>query len=57
MKIAENVVATIHYTLKDSEGEVLDSSLGSDPLVYLHGHGQIVVGLESALAGRRLVTR
>ena len=52
MKIAENVVATIHYTLKDSEGEILDSSRGSDPLVYLHGHSQIVVGLESALEGK-----
>ncbi|MCO4760972.1 MAG: FKBP-type peptidyl-prolyl cis-trans isomerase [Myxococcales bacterium] len=52
MKIGQDVVATIHYTLRDPEGEILDSSSGADPLAYLHGHGQIVVGLERALAGK-----
>ena len=42
--IKENSVVTMHYELKDSEGEVLDSSRGQDPLVYLHGAGNIIVG-------------
>jgi FKBP-type peptidyl-prolyl cis-trans isomerase SlyD len=46
---------TIHYTLTDSAGKVLDSSEGPDdaePLSYLHGTGMIVPGLEAELAGK-----
>jgi len=42
---------SIHYTLTNEEGEELDSSAGQDPLVYLHGAGNIIPGLESALTG------
>ena len=52
--IGENQVVGIHYTLRDESKEVLDSSEGQDPLLYLHGHGQIVVGLEKALAGKKV---
>jgi FKBP-type peptidyl-prolyl cis-trans isomerase SlyD len=51
--IADNVVVTIEYTLKNSAGEVLDSSVGDEPLTYLHGHQNIVPGLEGALAGKK----
>jgi FKBP-type peptidyl-prolyl cis-trans isomerase SlyD len=50
--VAKDTVVTFHYTLKDKGGQVLDSSEGSDPLVYLHGYSQIVRGLESALLGK-----
>ena len=50
--IGKDTVVTFHYTLKNKEGEVLDSSEGSDPLVYLHGYSQIVPGLEGALVGK-----
>ena len=49
--ITDGVIAIIHYTLKDDQGEVLDSSEGSDPLPYLHGASNIVPGLEKELAG------
>lgn len=49
MKIANQSVVSIHYTLKNSEGEVLGSSEGKEPLDYLHGAGNIVPGLEKAL--------
>ncbi len=52
MHIAENTVVSIHYTLKSDSGEVIDSSEGAEPLVYLHGAGNIIVGLESALNGK-----
>ena len=52
MKIAQEKVVSIHYTLKNSEGSVLDSSSGSDPLAYLHGAGNIIPGLENALEGK-----
>lgn len=52
MKIATNSVVSIHYTLTDDQGAVIDSSVGSDPLVYLHGSRAIIPGLERALEGR-----
>ena len=50
--IKQNSVVTINYTLKDAQGEVLDSSEGQEPLVYLHGAKNIIVGLEEALLGK-----
>lgn len=40
------------YRLTGSDGSVLDESAEGQPLVYLHGHGNIIPGLESALNGR-----
>jgi len=52
MSIKQNQVVSIHYTLTDDAGEVIDSSAGGEPLAYLHGHGNLVPGLERELAGR-----
>ena len=54
MQIAENSVVTIHYTLTNSEGEVLDSSQGQEPLAYLAGASNIIPGLENALTGKQV---
>jgi FKBP-type peptidyl-prolyl cis-trans isomerase SlyD len=42
---------SIHYTLRDDDGDVIDSSRDGEPLDYLHGHGGIVPGLERAVEG------
>jgi len=52
MKVSENAVVVIDYTLTDNEGEVIDSSEGAGPLAYLHGMGNIITGLEEALLGK-----
>jgi FKBP-type peptidyl-prolyl cis-trans isomerase SlyD len=52
MKVAADLVVSIDYTLKDDAGEILDGSDGDGPLHYLHGHENIVPGLEAALNGR-----
>jgi FKBP-type peptidyl-prolyl cis-trans isomerase SlyD len=52
MEIADQRVAYIHYILTDDKGEVLDRSERDAPLAYLHGAGNIIPGLEKALAGR-----
>lgn len=52
MQITDDKVVAIDYTLKDESGDVLDSSEGRGPLNYLHGHGNIIPGLEQALAGK-----
>jgi FKBP-type peptidyl-prolyl cis-trans isomerase SlyD len=54
MEIGPNSVVVFDYTLRNDAGEVLDSSDGSEPLIYLHGHGQIVSGLEAALTGKKV---
>jgi len=46
-----NQMVTIHYTLSDDSGERIDESQPEEPLSYVHGHGQIIPGLEKALDG------
>ena len=52
MEIRRNKVVALDYTLKDDEGTVIDKS-GPTPLFYLHGHANIISGLEEALEGRK----
>ena len=52
MRIEKNRVVTLHYTLRDEQGAVIDTSEGRAPLTYLHGKGNIIPGLEQALAGK-----
>ena len=42
-------VFSFHYTLTNAAGEILDSSDGREPLVFMEGAGQIIPGLESEL--------
>jgi len=50
--IEDNKVVTLNYTVKDEKDQVIDSSEGNEPLVYLHGAKNIVPGLEAALTGK-----
>jgi len=52
MIIKPNAVAAIIYTLKDDEGKTIDTNVGRSPLYYLHGHGNLVPGLEKELEGK-----
>lgn len=52
MDIAHRRVATVHFTLSDPSGQRLTTTHGHDPLVYMHGSGSIIQGLEQALEGR-----
>lgn len=54
MKIENNHVVSMHYTLTNDAGETIDSSAGRDPLDYIQGMGMIVPGLERAMLGRTL---
>ena len=57
MPIAEDDVVTIHYTLRDDADKVIDSSELGGTLAYLHGHGNLVPGLERELAGKSVGDR
>lgn len=52
MKVSKDHVVSFDYKLRNSRGEQLDSSEGSEPLEYLHGYESIIPGLEKALEGR-----
>ena len=52
MGITQDQVVSIHYTLKDDGGEVIDRSAEGTPLTYLHGHGNLIPGLERELTGK-----
>jgi FKBP-type peptidyl-prolyl cis-trans isomerase SlyD len=54
MQIANDKAVSFHYTLTNSVGQILDSSVDSDALVYLHGYDNIIPGLESALDGKSI---
>ncbi|KUJ75383.1 peptidylprolyl isomerase [Thiomicrospira sp. XS5] len=51
MKIEQNKVGMINYSLTDSEGNLIDSSNGQ-ALAYLHGHSNLIPGLEKELEGK-----
>jgi len=52
LMIGDNLVVSANYKLTDDDGNMLDSSEGSEPLVYLHGADNIIPGLEKALVGK-----
>jgi FKBP-type peptidyl-prolyl cis-trans isomerase SlyD len=52
MSITQDQVVSIHYTLRDNAGEVIDASAAGAPLAYLHGRGNLIPGLERELTGK-----
>lgn len=57
MNIAKDSVVTMNYTLKNDTGEVMDTSEGRSPLVYLHGVGALIPGLENELNGKKIADK
>ncbi len=52
MQISKNKVVTFHYRLKDDAGQEMESSFGDEPISYLHGHHNIIAGIEKGLEGK-----
>lgn len=52
MNITQDKVVELDYVLK-VDGEVVDQSEQGEPLTYLHGHSNIIPGLEKALEGKK----
>ena len=53
MQITKDTVATFHYTLKNDEQQVIESSEGKDPTAYLQGHGGMIRGVQKAIEGKQ----
>ena len=49
--IAKDHVVSFNYVLTNAEGQTLDQS-GNEPLAYLHGHANIIPGLEKQMEGK-----
>lgn len=49
MKITQNKVVTMHYSVADKDNNAIDSSFDNDPLIFIVGTGFLIPGLENAL--------
>lgn len=54
MKIENNSVVKMHYSVLDSEGNLIDSSYDAEPLEFLNGSKYLIEGLENALVGKEV---
>ncbi len=54
MQIADDMIVQFFYTVKDENGQTLESNFGDHPVSYLHGHKRMMVGVEKALTGREV---
>ena len=54
MRATKETVVSIEYTLKDEKGTVLDTSVGQEPMEYLHGASNIIPGLEQGVEGLKV---
>lgn len=52
MKVSNHKVVSIHYTLTNNTGTVIDSSAGHEPLSYIQGLGHLIPGMEEGLEGK-----
>lgn len=52
MNIETNSVVQMHYKLTNTDGMLLDTSEGREPLTYMHGKGMLIPGLELQLNGK-----
>lgn len=52
MQITKNALVTINYTLKGDDGNLIDTSVGAEPLIYLHGQNFLLPKLEEYLEGK-----
>jgi len=53
MKISKHKVVSFDYTLTDKDGAVIDSSVGQEPLAYIHGTGFMIPGVEAGMEGKK----
>jgi FKBP-type peptidyl-prolyl cis-trans isomerase SlyD len=53
-KIAKDLVVGIDYRLTIADGTEVDSTGDRGPMDYLHGHQNIIPGLEKELEGRKV---
>jgi FKBP-type peptidyl-prolyl cis-trans isomerase SlyD len=51
VKITNDRIVCMDYTIRLGNGRLVETSVGHEPLTYLHGRRQIVPGVEKAVDG------
>src|SRR5881397_1337975 len=52
--VKDGMMVSLHYTLKGTDGKVMETSKGRDPLKYIHGQKMMIPGLEKELTGMKV---
>lgn len=53
MQITKDTVVQFNYTITDEQGTQLESNQGDTPVAYLHGHNNMMPGVEKSLEGKK----
>ncbi len=53
MQITKDCIVKMHFSYQNQQGEVLDKTAADQPTLYLHGHNNMLEGIESALEGKQ----
>ena len=54
MQIEKDTVVQFKYTITELDGTELESNRDAEPVAYLHGHDNMMPGVEAALAGKNV---
>jgi FKBP-type peptidyl-prolyl cis-trans isomerase SlyD len=52
--VKDGMMVSLDYTLKGTDGKVIETSKGRDPLKYIHGQKMMIPGLEKELTGMKV---
>ena len=52
MSVTKDKVVQFHYNLTDADNSVEETTRGGSPMAYLHGHNNMIAGLEQAIEGK-----
>jgi len=52
--IKDGMMVSVEYTLKGTDGKIIESSKGKEPLKYIHGNKMMIPGLEKELTGMKI---
>ena len=51
---SKNTVVSIAYQVRTQDGVLVDEAPANQPLEYLQGHNNLIIGLENALEGKEV---
>ena len=52
--VKDGMLVSMDYTLKGTDGKVIDTNKGREPLKYVHGQKMMIPGLEKELTGMKV---
>src|SRR4029434_341972 len=52
--VKDGMMGSLDYTLKGTDGKLIETSKGRDPLKYIHGQKMMIPGLEKELTGMKV---